>query len=94
MLKLREIVELVILNRLKSYWDKIHPQLSFFTSKNLQDQASRVEKRKIVMTAQYIEINAVNTADNKEAPNVDEPTIKDIIDQQQTIELANIQRES
>ena len=46
------------------------------------------------MTAQYIEINAVNTADNKEAPNVDEPTIKDIIDQQQTIELANIQRES
>ena len=69
------------MNRLKNYWDKIHPQLSFFTSKNLQDQASRVEKRRIVMTAQYIEINAVNTADNNEAPNVDEPTIKDIIDQ-------------
>ena len=33
-------------NCLKSYWDKIHPELSNFTSKNLRDQASRVEKRK------------------------------------------------
>ena len=31
---------------LKSYWDDIHPELSNFTSKNLRDQASRVEKRK------------------------------------------------
>ena len=54
----------------------------FFTSQNLQDQASRVEKRKIVMTTQNIEINTVNTTDNNEAQNVDEPAINDIIDQQ------------
>ena len=34
------------MNYLKSYWDKIHPELSNFTSKNLRDQTSRVEKRK------------------------------------------------
>ena len=34
------------MNRFKSYWNEIHPELSNFTSKNLRDQASRVEKRK------------------------------------------------
>ena len=29
------------MNRLKLYWDEIHPELSNFTSKNLPDQASR-----------------------------------------------------
>ena len=31
------------MNRLKSYWDEIHPELSNVTSKNLRDRASRVE---------------------------------------------------
>ena len=81
MLKLRKI------NRLKNYWDEIHPQLSFFTSKTLRDQASRVEKRKIAMTTQNIEINAFHN--NNETQNVDESTINDVMDQQQTIELPN-----
>ena len=34
------------------------------------------------MTTQNIEINTVNTTDNNEAQNVDEPAINDIIDQQ------------
>ena len=29
------------MNRLKLYWDEIHPELSNVTSKNLPDQASR-----------------------------------------------------
>ena len=34
------------MNRLKLYWGKISAELSNFTSKNLLDQASRVQKRK------------------------------------------------
>ena len=77
------------MNRLKNYWDEIHPQLSFFTSKNLRDQASRVEKRKTATTRQNIEINTFHASNNNETQNVDEPTINDIMDQQQTIELRN-----
>ena len=76
------------MNRLKNYWDEMYPQLSYFTSKNWRDQASRIEKRKTVLKTQNIEMNAVNTTVNNEAQNV-EPTINDIIDQQQTIELAS-----
>ena len=77
------------MNCLKNYWDNMYPQLSYFTSKNLRDQASRIEKRKTALKMQNIEINAVNTADNNEAQNADEPTIKDIINRQQTTELPN-----
>ena len=58
-------------NCLKSYWDKIHPELSNFTSKNLRDQASRVEKRKTDREAaensrmlQHYNENMVNDTDN------------------------------
>ena len=44
--KARKDPRIGYMNRLKSYWDEIHPELSNFTSKNLRDQASRVEKRK------------------------------------------------
>ena len=75
------------MNRLKSYRDEMFPQLFYLTSKNLRDQASRIEKRKTALTTQNIEMNAVNTAVNNEVQNVDEPTTNDTIDQQQTIEL-------
>ena len=42
------------------------------------------------MTKQNIEINAVSTTDNKKAQNIHEPSINDITDQQQTIELPNM----
>ena len=38
---------------------------------------------------QNIEMNAVNTTDNNETQNVGEPTIKDIINPQQSTELPN-----
>ena len=55
------------------------PQLFYLTSKNLRDQASRIEKRKTALATQNIEMNAVNTAVNSEVQNVDEPTINDTI---------------
>ena len=38
---------------MKNYWDEIHPEYSFLTSKLLRDQASRVVKNKVVMAAEY-----------------------------------------
>ena len=88
-MKAKEDRRIGYMNCLKNYWDKMYPQLSYFTSKNLRDQASRIEKRKTALKMHNIEINAVNTADNNEAQNADEPTIKDIINRQQTTELPN-----
>ena len=34
------------MNRLKLYWDEIHPEFIHLASKNLRDQADRVKKRK------------------------------------------------
>ena len=48
----------------------MYPQLSYFTSKSLRDQASRIEKRKTAATTQNIEMNAVNTSDNSEARRI------------------------
>ena len=36
-------------NRMKKLWDKIHPELTFFSVGNLQDQAFRIEKNRVVM---------------------------------------------
>ena len=44
--KARKDPRIGYMNRLRSYWDEIHPELSDFKSKNLRDQGSRVEKRK------------------------------------------------
>ena len=44
--KARKDPRIGYMNRLKSYWNETHPELSNFKSKNLRDQASRVQKRK------------------------------------------------
>ena len=41
------------MNRMKKLWDKKHSELNFFLAKNLWDQASRVEKNKVLMEAEY-----------------------------------------
>ena len=41
------------MNRMKKLWDEIHLELTFFSAKNLQDQASRVEKNVVVMETEY-----------------------------------------
>ena len=42
------------INRMKNLWEEIHPELIFFSAKNLRDQASRVEKNRIDMEIEYI----------------------------------------
>ena len=41
------------MNRMKNLLDKIHPELTFFSAKNLRGQASRVEKSRVVMETEY-----------------------------------------
>ena len=43
--------EIGYMNRIKKLWDKIHSALTFFSAKNLWDQASRVER--VVMETEY-----------------------------------------
>ena len=93
--KAKEDPSIGYINRLKNYWDKIYPQFSYLSSKRLRDQASRVERRKIAMTTQNIEINTNETDMNKvntnetdiNKTNTDETDINHIIEQQQTVEL-------
>ena len=74
--KARKEPRIGYMNRLKSYWEKISPELSNFTSKNLRDQASRVEKRKANresaennrMLQHYSENMVNNTGNNDPAP--------------------------
>ena len=40
-------------NRMKKLWDKIHPDLTFFSVGNFQDQAFRTEKNRVVMERKY-----------------------------------------
>ena len=69
--KARKDQKIGYMNRLKSYWDEIHPELTNFTSKNLRDQASRVEKHETNREAaensqmlQHCNENMVNDIDN------------------------------
>ena len=59
------------MNRMKKLWDEIHPELTFFSAKNLQDQADRVEKNRVVMETEYRidenqNSNVVNNDTNEE----------------------------
>ena len=38
------------MKRLKEKWDEFHPEYSFLTDKNLRDQASRIEKKRMLWT--------------------------------------------
>ena len=65
------------LKRLKKYWDELHPQFNFLSDKNLRDQASRIEKNKIVMATEYatanivekVTLNKVNCLENNNIAN-------------------------
>ena len=52
------------MKRLKSYWDEIYPEFSFLSDKNLRDQASRIDKNKVVMEAEYENINTPKITEN------------------------------
>ena len=52
-LRAKENKSLGYMTRMKSFWDEIHPEYSFLTSKLLTDQVSRVVKNKVVMEIEY-----------------------------------------
>ena len=52
-LKAKANLKLGYMNRMKIYWDKIHPELNYFLAKNLRDQATRVQQRKIFMETEF-----------------------------------------
>ena len=49
------------MKRMKSYWDQMHPELVFFTDKNLRDVATRIERNKTVMATGYSKTQVNNT---------------------------------
>ena len=52
------------MKRFKSFWDEIYPELSFLSDKNLRDQASRIDKNKVVMETEYENINTPEITEN------------------------------
>ena len=56
-LKAKEDPRLGYMKRMKRYWDEIHPELSHFSDKNLRDQATTVERRRVVMDTEFSNAN-------------------------------------
>ena len=52
------------MKRLKLHWDKIYPEFSFLSNKNLRDQASRIDKNKVVMETEYENTNTPKIIEN------------------------------
>ena len=67
------------MKRLKKYWYKLHPEFNFLSDKNLRDQASRIEKNKVVLATEYetvttnivenVTLNEDNCLDNNNITN-------------------------
>ena len=47
--KAKEDPKIGYMNRLKEYWEEIHPELNNFSSKNLRDYVSSIIKRNVIM---------------------------------------------
>ena len=63
-LRAKENPALGYMKRLKSYWDEIYPEFSFLSNKNLRDQASRIDKNKVVMETKYENFNTPTITEN------------------------------
>ena len=77
-LRAKENKSLGYMTRMKNYWDEIHSKYSFLTSKLLRDQASRVEKNKVVMATEYR---------NDQDTNIAPPQDNEILVEQQPQEV-------
>ena len=44
----------IYMGRIKRYWDIKHPELKYFTAKNLRDHADRIKKKQVVMTTESL----------------------------------------
>ena len=55
------------MNRMKKLWEQTHPELTFFSAKNLRDQARRVEKSRVAMETEYrIDSDVVDNGSTEE----------------------------
>ena len=59
-------------NRMKNLWDQIHSELAFFSVKHLRDQASRVEKNRVVMETEYRIDKNQNNSNNFKSDSTEE----------------------
>ena len=71
--KAKEDPKIGYMNRLKEYWEEIHPELNYFSSKNLRDHVSSIIKRNVIMETSFnIENRTIET--NTEVNNYNDIT--------------------
>ena len=71
--KVKEDPKIGYMNRLKQYWEEIHPELNYFSSKNLRDHVSSIIKRNVIMETSFnIENRTIET--NTEVNNYNDIT--------------------
>ena len=58
-LRVKEDPKIAYMKGFKKYWDELHPEFNFLSYKNLRDQASRIEKNKVVMAAEYETVTTI-----------------------------------
>ena len=72
-LKAKEDPKIGYMNWLKQYWAEIHPELNYFSSKNLRDHVSSIIKRNVIMETSFnIENRTIET--NTEVNNYNDIT--------------------
>ena len=59
MIKARNDKSIGYMKRLKTLWDKMHPEYNFLSDENLRDQASRIHKNNVVMDTEYRQASKV-----------------------------------
>ena len=62
--KARQIPIIVYMKRMKNYWDELHPELSYFSEKQLCKQASFVKSKGLVLNANLETTNHSEEIDN------------------------------
>ena len=73
--KAKEDPKIGYMNRLKQYWEEIHPELNYFSSKNLRDHVSSIIKRNVIMETSFnTENRTIET--NTEVNNYNDMTLQ------------------
>ena len=71
--KAKEDPKIGYMNRLKEYWEEIHPELNYFSSKNLRDHVSSIIKCNVTMETSFNIENRTSEA-NTEVNNYNDIT--------------------
>ena len=73
-IKAKEDPKIGYMNWLKEYWEEIHPELNYFSSKNLSDHVTSIIKRNVIMETSF-NIENRSIATNTEVNNHNDITI-------------------